>query len=51
MVVAMISIDAYPLLASSDLTYHLEDTAIGVFWFQCRVRIRKQKKLRKKIQP
>ena len=51
MVVAMISIDAYPFLASSDLTCHLEDTGIGVFWFQCRVRIWKQKKLRKKIQP
>ena len=51
MVVAMISIDAYPFLASSNLTCHLEDTAIGVSWFQCRVQIWKQKKLRKKIQP
>ena len=48
MVVAVISIDAYPFLASSDLTCHLEDTGIGVFWFQCRIRIWKQKKLRKK---
>ena len=34
MVVAMISIDVYPFWASSDLTCHLEDTGIGVFWFQ-----------------
>ena len=50
-VVAMISIDAYPFLASSDLTCHLEDTGIGVSWFQCRVKIWKQKRLPKKIQP
>ena len=50
MVVAMISIDAYPFLVSSDLTCHYEDTEIGAFWFQCRVRIWKQKKLGKKIQ-
>ena len=31
MVVAVISIDAYPFLAFSDLTCHLEDTGIGVF--------------------
>ena len=31
--VAVISVDAYPFLAFSDLTCcHLEDTRIGVFW-------------------
>ena len=30
--VAVISVDAYPFLAFSDLTCHLEDTGIGVFW-------------------
>ena len=30
--VADISVDAYPFLAFSDLTCHLEDTGIGVFW-------------------
>ena len=30
MVVAVISVDAYPFLAFSDLTCHLEDTGIGV---------------------
>ena len=29
----MISVDAYPFLAFSDLTCHLEDKGIGVFWF------------------
>ena len=33
--VAKISSDAYPFLEFSDLTYHLEDTGIGVFWLQC----------------
>ena len=28
----MISVDAHHLLAFSDLTCHLEDTGIGVFW-------------------
>ena len=32
LVVAMISVDAYPFLAFSDLTCYLEDTGIGVFW-------------------
>ena len=32
MVVAVISVDAYPFLAFSDLTCHLDDAAIGVFW-------------------
>ena len=30
--VAVISVDVYPFLAFSDLTCHLEDTRIGVFW-------------------
>ena len=29
----MISVDAYPFLAFSDLTCHLKDTVISVFWF------------------
>ena len=33
--VAVISVDAYPFLAFSDLTYHLEDMGIGVFWLHC----------------
>ena len=32
LVVAVISVDAYPFLAFSDLTCLLEDTGIGVFW-------------------
>ena len=35
LVVAMISVDAYPFLAFLDLTCHLEDTEIGVFWLCC----------------
>ena len=35
MVVAVISVDAYPFLAFSDLTCHLEDAAIGGFWLHC----------------
>ena len=35
LVVAVISADAYPFLAFSDLTCHLEDTGIGVFWLHC----------------
>ena len=35
LVVAMISVDAYPFLAFSDLTCHLEDTGIRVFWLHC----------------
>ena len=31
LVVAVISVDAYPFLASSDLTSHLEDTGVVVF--------------------
>ena len=35
LVVAVISVDAYPFLAFSDLTCYLEDTGIGVFWLHC----------------
>ena len=35
LVVAVISVDPYTFLAFSDLTYHLEDTGIGVFWLHC----------------
>ena len=35
LVVAVISVDAYPFLAFSDLICHLEDTGIGVFWLHC----------------
>ena len=31
LVVAVISVDAYPFLGFSDLTCHLEDTGIGAF--------------------
>ena len=31
LVIVVISVDAYPFLAFSDLTCHLEDTGIGVF--------------------
>ena len=35
--VAGISADAYPFLAFSEMTCHLEDTGISVFWLQCAV--------------
>ena len=35
LVVAVISVDAYPFLAFSDLTCHLEDTGISVFRLHC----------------
>ena len=35
LLVAVISVDAYPFLAFSDLTYHLKDTGIAVFWLHC----------------
>ena len=35
LVVAVISVDAYILLAFSDLTCHFEDTGISVFWLHC----------------
>ena len=34
LVVAVINVDTYPFLASSDLKCHLEDMGIGVFWLQ-----------------
>ena len=33
--VAVISVDAYPFLAFSDLTCYLKDTGIGVLWLHC----------------
>ena len=33
--VAVISVDAYPFLAFSDLTCDLDDTGKGVFWLHC----------------
>ena len=30
--VTVISVDAYPFFAFSDLTCHLENSRIGVFW-------------------
>ena len=35
LVVAVINVDAYPFLAFSDLTSHLQDTGIGAFWLHC----------------
>ena len=35
LVVAVISVDVYPFLALSDVTCHLEDTGVGVFWLHC----------------
>ena len=35
LVVAVISVGAYPFLAFSDLTCHLEDTGIGIFPLHC----------------
>ena len=32
------SVDAYPFFAFSDLTCHLKDTGIGVFWLHCDTR-------------
>ena len=37
LVVAGISADAYPFLAFSEMTCHLEDTGIGVFWLHCAI--------------
>ena len=31
----VVAVDAYPFFAFSDLTCHLEDTGIGVFWLHC----------------
>ena len=38
LVVAVISVDAYPFLAFPDLTCHLEDTGVGVFWLDSATR-------------
>ena len=35
LVVVGISVDAYPFLVFSDLTYHLEDIEISIFWLHC----------------
>ena len=35
MVLAGISVDAYPYMAFLGLTCHLEDTGIVVFWLHC----------------
>ena len=35
LVLAVISVDAYPFLAFSDLTCHLEVMGLGVFWLRC----------------
>ena len=35
LVVALISVDAYPFMAFLDLTCHLQDKGIGAFWFHC----------------
>ena len=37
LVLAVISVDAYPFLAFSELACHLEDTGIGVFWLHCAI--------------
>ena len=35
LVIAVISVDAYPFLAFSDVACHLEDTGIGFFLLHC----------------
>ena len=35
LVIAVISVGAYPFLAFSDLTCHLEDPGIDVLWLHC----------------
>ena len=35
LVVAVVSVDAYPFLTFSDLACYLEDTGIGVFCLHC----------------
>ena len=35
LVVAVIGVVAYPFLACSNLTCHLEDMGIGIFWLHC----------------
>ena len=38
LVLAVASVDAYPFFAFSDLTCHLKDTGVGVFWLHCDTR-------------
>ena len=35
--VAVISVDTHPFLAFLNLTCHVDDTGIGVFWLHCAV--------------
>ena len=35
LVVTVISVGAFAFLAFSDLTCHLEDMGMGVFWLHC----------------
>ena len=35
LVVAVIIVDAFPFFAFSDLTCHLEDMGVCVFWLHC----------------
>ena len=35
LVVDVVSVDAYHSLAFSDLTYHLKDKGVGLFWLHC----------------
>ena len=35
LVVKVVSVDAYPFLAFSGQTYHLEDTGVDYFWLHC----------------
>ena len=35
LVVAVITVDAYPFLAFSDLTCHRKEMQLGVFWLHC----------------
>ena len=38
LLVDVISVDAYPFFAFSDMTCHLQDTGIDVFWLHCATR-------------
>ena len=37
LVVAVISVNAYPFYVSVNANAYLEDTGIGAFWFHCDV--------------
>ena len=37
LLVAIISVDGYPFLAFTDLTCHLKEIGIGVFWLNCAI--------------